>query len=408
MKKKPIRLYEDPRQCSGCGACLTVCPKQAIRMVEGSYGCKYPVIRAADCVGCGKCKEICAYQSLRAKVQPVAAYAAVGKDDELVKHSASGGLFASIATQWIRDGGLVAGAVMDVNPDVQVYHLLSEREEDIRRMQGSKYAQSDAWRCYGDVFAALKNGKRVLFTGTPCQVAAVKALTGDPDNLTTIDLICHGVPPVKLLNDYVQLLGRRFRGKVTGFVFRDKSVQREFCARIDVQRGKKQRSYYLRSSVLSYYRHFLKGTLYRENCYSCPYARQERISDVTIGDYWGVTKFHAEDFAAGRMPQRGDWSCALVNTDKGTMLLKICGVKLALYPSQLEWVAEQNHQLRHPSAEPEDRKKAVQRYETAGYTAVEVDFVRANGGKLRYLVRLYRQIRENERARLMKEQQNED
>lgn len=398
MEKKPICLFEDPRQCSGCGACLAACPRQAIQMIEGSYGCKYPVIDDAACVGCGKCKGVCTYQSPQAGRQPVAAYAAVGKDDDLVKHSASGGMFASLAMRWIRDGGLVAGAVMDVSPDVQAYHLLSNREEDIRRMQGSKYVQSDAWRCYGDVVVALRNGKRVLFTGTPCQVAAIKALTGDPDNLTTIDLICHGVPPLKLLNDYVQLLGRRFHGKVTGFTFRDKSVQKEFCARIDVQRGKKRRSYYLRSSILSFYRHFLKGTLYRENCYFCPYARQERISDMTIGDYWGISKFHAEDFKTGRMPQRNDWSCALVNTDKGKALLDDGGTDIALYPSQLEWVAEQNHQLRHPTAEPEGRRATLQCYEKAGYAAVEGDFVRASGGKLRYLVRLYRQIRENKHA----------
>ncbi len=399
MEKKPIRLYEDPRQCSGCGACLAVCPKAAIKMVEGTYGCKYPVIDHAACIGCGKCRAVCAYQSPQAGEKPVAVYAAVGRDDQLIKHSASGGMFASLAMRWIRDGGLVAGAVMDVAPEVQVYHLLSDREEDIRRMQGSKYVQSDAWRCYADVAAALKNGKQVLFTGTPCQVAAIKALTSDPDNLTTIDLICHGVPPVRLLNDYVHLLGRRFHGKVTGFTFRDKSVQREFCARIDVQRGKRQRSYYLRSSVLSYYKHFLSGTLYRENCYSCPYARQERTADMTIGDYWGISKHHAEDFAAGRMPQRTDWSCVLVSTEKGRALLNDFGMDIALYPSKLEWVAEQNRQLCQPTVMPDRRQEAIQRYETAGYAAIETDFMRDRGGQLRYLVRLYRQIRENKQAR---------
>lgn len=396
MEKKPICLFEDPRQCSGCGACLAACPRQAIQMIEGSYGCKYPVIDDAACVGCGKCKGVCTYQSPQAGRQPVAAYAAVGKDDDLVKHSASGGMFASLAMRWIRDGGLVAGAVMDVSPDVQAYHLLSNREDDIHRMQGSKYVQSDAWRCYGDVVVALRNGKRVLFTGTPCQVAAIKALTGDPDNLTTIDLICHGVPPLKLLNDYVQLLGRRFHGKVTGFTFRDKSVQKNYCARIDVLSGRKERKYYLRSSVLSFYKYFLSGANCRENCFSCPYARIERVSDVTIGDYWGMEKHHGAELKAGRMPSHKKWSCVLMSTEKGHQLLNNYGDDIAMYPSEVEWVAEKNRQLQQPMVEPDGYKVLTRRYQEGGYAAVEKEFIHSCGGKLRYYVRLYRQMRENE------------
>ena len=220
-------------------------------MVEGQFGCKYPVIDGALCVGCGKCKAVCTYQSPRLEKQPTAAYAVVGKDNALIKRSASGGAFASMAMRWIDGGGAVAGAIMEVTADVQVYHILASGAADIRRMQGSKYVHSDAWRCYGDVAAALKAGKQVLFSGTPCQVAAVKALTGDPDNLTTIDLICHGVPPLKMLNEYVRVLERRFVGKVTDFVFRDKQVPKAFCTRVDVRRGKKHHSYYLRSSNLA-------------------------------------------------------------------------------------------------------------------------------------------------------------
>jgi coenzyme F420-reducing hydrogenase beta subunit len=134
MEKKTIRLFDEPHQCSGCGACLVVCPKQAIRMTERKYGCKYPVIDEDACVGCGKCERVCAYQSPRVGQQPAAAYAAVGENAELVSRSASGGIFASLAMRWICEGGLVAGAVMDVQDNMQVYHLLSDKAEDIRRM----------------------------------------------------------------------------------------------------------------------------------------------------------------------------------------------------------------------------------------------------------------------------------
>lgn len=397
MNKERIELVPDVAKCSGCGACMAACPRQAIVMREGQYGCKYPVIDGAACVRCGKCLQICPCHPLEDAAAPRAAYAAAGTADDVVRNSASGGIFATLALDWLSKGGLVAGAVMDCTDGVQVYHLLSGKEEDVERMQGSKYVQSDAWRCYGQVMAALREGKRVLFSGTPCQVAAIRRLTGNPDSLMTIDLICHGVPPVKMLDEYVRLLGKRFRGKISGFTFRDKSIRRDFCARIDVQRGKK-RSYYLRSSILSFYKHFLTGTFYRENCYSCPYARLERASDLTIGDYWGIEARHAEDIRTGKIPARKDWSCVLVNTEKGQHLLDSNGGALALYASQAEWVAQENHQLRHPSARPAERTALLERYEQSGYTAVEEAFMRGCGGKLRYHVRLIRQLRQNAKA----------
>lgn len=403
MNKEPIRLFDDPAKCCGCGACAAVCARRAIRMEADGSGCVYPVIDQAQCVGCGRCRQVCAYQAKAAGQRPMEAYAAVGRDDALVRCSASGGMFASLARSWLREGGLVAGAVMDVDGGAQVYHVLSGSEEDLRRMQGSKYVQSDAGRCYGEVMAALKRGERVLFSGTPCQAAAIQTLTGNPENLTTIDLVCHGVPPEKMLDEYVRLLGRRFHAKVTGLAFRDKSVPREFCARVEVQRGKKRRCVYLRSSILSFYKHFLAGRTYRENCYSCPYARLERVADVTIGDYWGVENHHGEDIRAGRMPARSDWSCLLVNTPKGRALLNAHGGEIALYPSQAEWAAEANHQLRHPSEKPEGRDALLARYAQGGYAAVEADFVRAQGGEWRYRFRLCRQMHENEKARKARE-----
>ncbi|MBR6669081.1 MAG: Coenzyme F420 hydrogenase/dehydrogenase, beta subunit C-terminal domain [Clostridia bacterium] len=399
MYKEPIKLVDDTRRCSGCGACMTVCAHQAIRMVEDSRGCKYPVIDDRVCVGCGRCRQVCSYHKPGTARASQKAYAAYGIDTGLVKRSASGGMFASLAMSWLRAGGLIAGAVMDVDDGVQVYHILSGKAEDVSRMQGSKYVHSDAWRCYGDVLAMLRSGRQVLFSGTPCQVAAVKALSGDPDNLTTIDLICHGVPPAAMLDDYVKLLGKRLHGRVEGLSFRDKSISRDFCARIDVRRGKKRRSYYLRSGILSFYKYFLQGMTYRDNCYTCPYARMERVSDVTIGDYWGIEKQHGEDIRAGRMPERKDWSCVLANTEKGQRLLDAHAGEIVTYASQAEWIARENHQLQHPTAEPEGRSALIRRYRKDGYAGVEADFMRQCGGKLRYHFRLYRQVRENDKAR---------
>ncbi len=396
MNGEKINLVPDVSSCSGCGACIVACPKAAIRMKEAADGCKYPVIDPALCVGCRKCLKVCAYRQEQSNQLPLAAYAAVGKDEDVVKNSTSGGVFASLALSWIRSGGLVAGAVMNLTNGVQVYHILSEDEADIRRMQGSKYVQSDAWRCYAPILEALKNGRRVLFSGTPCQVAAIKKLTGNPDNLTTIDLICHGVPPVKMLKEYVCLLEKRFLGKIVSFTFRDKSARRNFCARLDIQRAGKKQKLYVSSSMLSFYKHFLQGTTYRGNCYTCPFARIERISDLTVGDYWGIKAQHADAFASGMMPEREDWSCLLVNTAKGNLLLSEYGGKMDMFRSNAEAVANENHQLRHPTRQPSQRTELLKAYAQDGYAAIEKQFVRSNGG-VRYYVRLLKQLRQNAR-----------
>lgn len=396
MNDEAIRLVESSAKCSGCGACMAVCPKQAITMRPGENGCLYPVIDEGKCVRCSKCLRICEYASGTVGGNlPWAVYAAAGKDAKLVRSSASGGVFATLAMSWIQAGGLVAGAVMDCDGGAQVYHVLSDKVEDVRRMQGSKYVQSDAWRCYGKVKAALKSGKCVLFSGTPCQTAAIRALTGNPEHLVTVELICHGVPPQTMLDKYVRILSKRFGGMLTGFTFREKRVPKSFCARLDVIKGTKMRSLYLRSHELSFYKYFLEGAIYRENCYTCPYAKEERSSDLTIGDYWGVEKYHADDFASGTMKKRPDWSCILVGSAKGEALLKQHGGALILHPSRLEWVAVENHQLRHPTQKPDSRAALLRLYAAGGYSAVEEAFICKSGGRLRYFFRVLKQLRRN-------------
>lgn len=393
MEKERINLVSDVGRCSGCGACMAVCSKGAITLQEAADGCVYPVIDHANCIRCGKCLRTCDFHQPETLRAPLDARAAAGRDDALVKRSASGGVFATLAMRWIADGGLVAGAVMDVDAQgVRVYHLLSDKVEDVRRMQGSKYVQSDAWRSYADVTAALRAGRDVLFSGTPCQVAAIRRITGDPVNLTTIDIICHGVPPQGMLNGYVHCLARHFRGCVAGINFRDKDGGSRYCARIDVQGRKGLRMLRLRSSDLSYYRHFLQGVIFRENCYDCPYASLARAGDLTIGDYWGVEKRHVQEFAAGDMSSRTDWSCILVVSSKGKRLLHTHGTDLILHASKLEWVAEDNQQLNHPVRKPSERDKVLTAWVQGGYEAVEKAFIREMGGWIRYRLRLMKSL----------------
>ena len=401
-----ILMAKDAASCCGCGACLTVCPQHAITMEEDTYGCLYPKIDLNNCVHCGKCVQICQYTKPVEGVKPLKVYAAVGTCDELVKNSASGGVFSSLAESCLQKGGAVAGAVMDCeNSHADVYHLLSDRKEDLYRMQGSKYVHSEAWRCYPELMRDLKEGKPVFFSGTPCQVAVVKALTGDPENLVTADLICHGVPPVKMLNEYLRVLSGYLRGDIRSFKFRDKSCGKQFTARIDANVCGKSKNIYIKSSLLSFYAYFLKGTVYRENCYACPYAGNHRVSDITIGDYWGIGEFHAEQISSGQMPNRADWSSVLVNTFKGGCFLEEHGDRLKLYPSRFEWVAENNQQLKSPVEKEKRRDRLLELYREFGYKGLESEFVREKGGKLRFIWRMIRNIAENSRKVIKHEDQ---
>lgn len=383
-------------ECSACGACLAVCPVEAIQMKESNEGFLYPAIEKDKCVQCGKCIQVCTLRLTEEKRVPMEAHAAVGRCYSLVKKSASGGVFASLAMQCVDEGWLISGAVMDRDGyTVQVYHTLADCAVEIARMQGSKYVQSDAWKCYKEIILAVRQGKQVLFTGTPCQVSAVKRLTGDPDNLITMDIICHGVPSLRMLNDYVEILSRRFRSKINQVIFRDKSSRKSFCARIDVERSNRLKPLYIRAHYMSYYQYFLEGSIYRDSCYSCPYACLERVSDITIGDYWGIEKHHGEDLAKRNPPEKTDWSCILVNTPKGQAFLSKYGVALEMYTSKALYVAETNQQLNMPSSMPEEREDLLRLYREKGYAGIEREFIRHSGGSVRYLWRLFKDMHRN-------------
>lgn len=393
-----LTLVSEEAKCAGCGACMTACPVQAISMKRDLYGHPFPEICENICIQCGKCVTVCNFIKPGESTKTQKAYAATGKNIRLVNKSASGGVFATLAAAACADGVKIAGAVMDLTEgQADVYHLLSNKKEDLQRMQGSKYVQSEAWRCYDAVIQSLKAGQRVLFSGTPCQVAAIKRLTGDPQNLITMDLVCHGVPSQQMLNDYLSILAKRFGGKVQQFVFRDKSCKKDYCARIDTSAKKK---IFLGSHYLSFYKYFLEGEIYRESCYACPYATMQRGSDITIGDYWGVEQFHD-------VPSNKKWSCILVNTEKGETFLSSYGADMILIATEPKWIAQNNRQLVAPSTKGTKRETILKQYRQGGYPAIEANFVAHFGGKMRFFWRNLKNQYANQKMRV-KKCENED
>jgi coenzyme F420-reducing hydrogenase beta subunit len=334
-------VYQEKKDCCGCKSCLNVCPTHSIRMILDEYGFEYPSIDRATCVDCGKCRAVC--PMLRATGRPVGETFAVILDDEARERSASGGAFYALAKAFLEEGGVVFGCAFDEH--LVARHVEIAALSDLWKTQGSKYVQSDM-DCHRRVLERLKSGKPVLFSGTPCQVAAIRSFVGASDEgLFTVDFVCHGVPNAALWQDYIDFLGKRHKGKIAWFKFRDKEEGKRYCAKFEVETRSKCRKYRLPSVLSSYYYAFLNGNTFRPSCYACPFARPERPGDVTVCDFWG--------YRGLAFRGRTDVSAVLIQGTKGRHLFEMARKHLLTEASDFSAVAARNEQLRQPS----DRKK---------------------------------------------------
>lgn len=388
-----IVLFDDKKKCCGCGACMNACPKNAIYMKPDKEGFLYPSIDYDKCVECGLCKKVCNYQEVNYLHEPISAYAAVNKDEEQLTKSASGGVFSAIATQFLKNGGIVYGATMDFNDGCADPHYIGITTiDELYKLQGSKYVQCAIGDCYKKAKIHLDNGEKVLFSGIPCQVAGLYGyLRKDYDNLWTIDIICHGVPNAQFFNDYIHNEVKKKKAQsVIGYAFRDKKKGWGLNGRIDFKyQSGKEKSFYTLARFSSYYTFFLNGDIYRENCYSCPYAKKERVGDITIGDYWGIRKEHAELLDKKEYDELKGISCVLVNSDKGKNLCDYMGKGLCLDKSTYEKISSGNGQLKKPSDESKLRDYILNMYVTYGYEKIDKWYKRKNKKNL-IAYRMYR------------------
>lgn len=190
-------VLKEMDKCSGCGLCETVCPAQAIKMEYDKSGFIYPVIQKEKCIDCGLCERKCVVKTVSVEY-PRTCYAGVHLDEKIRAKSSSGGMFAALAEYTLEQGGVVFGAaVVPKGKIVTVKHIMIKNKEELKKLQGSKYVQSDIRECYTNVKQQLAEGKKVLFSGTPCQVAAMKNYLGkEYDDLLLVDLVCHGTPSI--------------------------------------------------------------------------------------------------------------------------------------------------------------------------------------------------------------------
>lgn len=332
----------EPKKCTGCSACAFVCPTKSITLHENEEGYLHPVVNAKTCIECKKCLGVCQALSPVSLHYPEKTFCGYGKN-EAVKNSASGGVFYTVA-KWIIENkcGVVYGAAFD--PDSFVCrHIAVETVDGLYKLQNSKYVQSNLLSVMEHCKSKLLEGRTVLFSGTPCQIAGLyKFLGREFDNLYTMDLICHGVPSPLFLKKRVE----NNNGKITSLKFRHRmnpSTQRSvFGMVIETENGEVS---VIPSGQDFFSRHFLAETCYRESCYNCMYAQEKRTGDITIGDHdsWRTN---------GNFKQGLATSAIMINTNKGEELWESTSECFEYSEMNYEEECIANHQLRRPCVRP--------------------------------------------------------
>lgn len=376
--KKDIILFDKKENCCACGACYNICPRNAIEMIVDEYGFKYPKINYDKCIGCGACKRVCAFQNVIEKNEPLQVIAAARKDENKIMKSASGGIFAVFAEYFLSIGGIVYGsALVNENDTLVPKHIGINSLENLDKLLGSKYVQSDIGNVYKEIRTLLNDKKQILFSGTPCQVAGLKAFLGkEYDNLFTIDIICHGGPNAEFFKGYLEILEKKFNGKILDFKFRDKKdgwgpyiLSADILKQNKLQKERK----YIYLDESTYASMFLYTDILRLNCYKCKYTNKHRTGDITIGDYWGIEKEHPEllKINGGLLDTKKGISAIIINTEKGKLGLEKLGQEIVYFDTTYEKVAVVNTQLREPSKYGKHRNKIMEIYKLGGFNKVD-------------------------------------
>lgn len=329
-------------RCTGCGLCAQIC-NGAIHMETDAEGFRYPQTDAELCENCGRCHSVCPAtqprQTIREPEQaPPEAYAAKLIDEKTRRASSSGGIFTPLALDILRYGGYVCGAAYDDNLNVR--HIIIDDEHDLPRLRGSKYVQSDLSQVYEPIRQILEAQRPLLFTGTPCQTAAMRAWCGDHDYLLTVAVACHGVPSSLAFKKYISELEKKQGLRAVNVDFKHKqNGWANTQTRVHFGGG----SHYDEPNRASaYMKAFLNNLCTRPSCHDC-FAKTANYADLLIGDYWGIEKIHPEfvdDLGV---------SVVLTLSDKGRAALKGIANQLHLQPTSFADAWRYNTAIVHSS-----------------------------------------------------------
>ena len=301
-----MEILQNIAECVGCHACYSICPEHAIAMRPDSEGFLIPQIDERRCINCGQCRKVCPIGKNDSTGSIPSCVVAYNRDLHERMRSASGGIANLLAEEILRHKGVVFGAAFDEKGSV--HHCAIERIEDLESFRGTKYVQSSIDNCYFKAKEFLQTGRRVLFSGTPCQLGGLKSYLGkDYDELLTVDLICHGAPSPMIWRQYLNEIGQK--SSLAHATFRDKATGiAKARMRLEFTDGHVVEEPYLKNLFVQ---GFLGNLYLRSSCYHCQFKGLNRRADITLGDAWGAEKFaqnFGDDFGV---------SLILLNTSKG-------------------------------------------------------------------------------------------
>ena len=378
-----IEKIMNSSNCYGCGACVNRCASNAITMELDEKGFPYPRINPQKCSNCNLCYSVCPAVKENAdlpfhKNEPLAVYSVRNKDMEIRKNSSSGGLFAALSDYVLAQGGVVCGVVW--KDDFSVEHVCAVTAEDRDRMKLSKYVQSDTGKCYSDIRSFLEAGKLVMFTGTPCQTAGLRLFLGtsDFDRLILCDVLCGGNVSPGLFRDYIAYIEGIRKDRAVSVCFRTKKLGwKQHHIRVVLEKSLYEGA---RKDHEPFFELYLKKYSIRESCFSCGFASIKRVSDITMGDFWGLEK------AAPEIDDDIGISLAMANAEKGLNILTAISAQVDMEPRTIELAVPRQVNLRTPPTPPKQR------------AAFWNDYARKGG---RYVLRKYTVFGPANRAKQM-------
>lgn len=363
----------DKKDCCGCTACVSACSLQCITMKRDEEGFLYPVIDKEQCISCGLCEKVCPMNHPVYENRTQAVYATYVKDEQQRMKSTSGGIFYAIARWVIEHGGIVYGAAFDV--DFKLRHVGVKSLDELQKLRGSKYLQSDLGSVFCEIKEHLKKYRWVYFVGVGCQVAGLYSfLRKEYKTLITSDLVCHGVPSQLMFDWHLDYLRKKEKGEITSYSFRDCEgwggcETYSFVSPIRGKEGtRKLYSYYLSPYLYS----FMWAYTYRYSCYNCKFARIPRQGDITLADFWGVTNYFPDlDCTKGV-------SLVLINNQRGAEIWNAIKNDLEYRPSSIADAAKDNGNLVCGTTMPEIRKSCYALIRQKGYQWVAEHKFRAS------------------------------
>ena len=361
--------------CCGCEGCKYICPQSAITMRSDNEGNTYPDIDLKKCISCHLCINKCAYSKENKGTYPLAGYAVINNNSNLIKKSASGGAFSAIAERCLNMDFTICGSKLKFEENVYAEHIAINDINRLSELCGSKYTQSSLNNVYPLIEDALRHNKHVLFSGVPCQVAEVKEMFSQYNELLyTIDIICHGVPSKAIFIDYIKNCEAKQNGRIVDFTFRDKEYGWGKLGSAILTNKNKTKKINFTEEDSSYYSFFMDGCIQRRNCFTCPYAKEERYSDLTLGDYWGVEIFQPEILKSngGPLDEKKGVSAVLVNSRKGKELME--DIDANIVRADVRNIIQGNSQLRHPVPKNDLYELIIKKYRDYGYKNIEKYF----------------------------------